>query len=260
MRYKLMFGIGALSLMFSMVSYAGHNWNGYHWASNSVTTPIALKVIDSTTSAWDGQRVEMQEQWSYSPRLALATDSANDKKNVRSRCPLKAGQLRVCNYFYGNTGWVGIATINLDSSGHITHARAAMNDSYVDYWTLERKNHVMCQEIGHIFGLNHTSEDGSSQQTCMDYSNDTLSQYPNQHDYDQLLAIYGHSDGYNSYDDSTSDDGSTCNSPPGRGCNSTAKGKEMNGMGIKVIANKYYELWVAPGKKGGLILNHLYLK
>ncbi len=31
----------------------------------------------------------------------------------------------------------------------------------------------MCREIGHTFGLGHTSEDGSSQNTCMDYFSNT---------------------------------------------------------------------------------------
>ncbi len=59
----------------------------------------------------------------------------------------------------------------------------------------------MCQEVGHTLGLGHTSEDGSSQNTCMDYfsntganATSTQSTEPNQHDYDQLALIYGHLD------------------------------------------------------------------
>ena len=62
----------------------------------------------------------------------------------------------------------------------------------------------MCQEIGHTFGLDHQSEDGSSQDTCMDYFSNTganagsiLSTHPNQHDYDQLVTIYTHLDSSN---------------------------------------------------------------
>ncbi len=43
----------------------------------------------------------------------------------------------------------------------------------------------MCQEIGHVFGLDHTSTDGSDQNTCMDYSDDTTPDKPNKHDFEQ---------------------------------------------------------------------------
>ena len=53
----------------------------------------------------------------------------------------------------------------------------------------------MCQEVD-TFGLGHTSEDGSSQNTCMDYfsktganAGSTLSPHPNQHDSDELTTI-----------------------------------------------------------------------
>ena len=54
-----------------------------------------------------------------------------------------------------------------------------MNDFYQSYWAIPgEKNHVICQEIGHVLGLGHTSEDGTSQGTYMDYSTDINSQWP----------------------------------------------------------------------------------
>ena len=77
-----------------------------------------------------------------------------------------------------------------------------MNDSYDWYFAAnpDEVNHVTCQEIGHVYGLGHTSTDGSSQGTCMDYSTSTNSQWPNGHDYEQLDTIYGHTDSYDTYD------------------------------------------------------------
>ena len=54
---------------------------------------------------------------------------------------------------------------------------------------------MICQEVGHTFGLDHQSESGESLNTCMDYyhntsSSDTLSTHPNQGDYDELLCVY----------------------------------------------------------------------
>jgi hypothetical protein len=59
--------------------------------------------------------------------------------------------------------------------------------------------HVICQEIGHTFGLDHQDESGISLNTCMDYyhntsASDTKSTHPNQHDYDELSTIYQHRD------------------------------------------------------------------
>ncbi len=50
----------------------------------------------------------------------------------------------------------------------------------------------MCQEIGHTFGLGHQDESGADLHTCMDYASnpDADNNYPNQHDYEQLRAIY----------------------------------------------------------------------
>jgi hypothetical protein len=58
----------------------------------------------------------------------------------------------------------------------------------------------MCQEVGHTLGLDHQDEDFNNPNlgTCMDYtSNPDSNQHPNQHDYDQLAAIYSHLDSVN---------------------------------------------------------------
>jgi len=60
---------------------------------------------------------------------------------------------------------------------------------------------VICQEVGHIFGFAHQDEDfyNPNLDTCMDYtSNPGTNQHPNDHDYDQLAAMYGSGGGGNS--------------------------------------------------------------
>ena len=57
----------------------------------------------------------------------------------------------------------------------------------------------MCQEVGHTLGLDHQDENfkNTNLGTCMDYtSNPDSNQHPNQHDYDQLEAIYAHLDSF----------------------------------------------------------------
>lgn len=57
-----------------------------------------------------------------------------------------------------------------------------------------KRQHVMCQEIGHDFGLDHQDESGADLDTCMDYSSALDNAHPNAHDYEQLETIYAHLD------------------------------------------------------------------
>jgi hypothetical protein len=82
-----------------------------------------------------------------------------------------------------------------------------MNDTYFSsntgYNTPAWKQFVMCQEIGHTFGLAHQDENFSNTNlgSCMDYTNNPdrndgagNNRHPNQHDYDMLRSLYSHSD------------------------------------------------------------------
>lgn len=59
------------------------------------------------------------------------------------------------------------------------------------------REHVVCQEVAHTFGLDHQSTSGSSLNTCMDYfsntganATNTASTRPNAHDFEELNIIY----------------------------------------------------------------------
>lgn len=245
-----------LLAFFASGAHAQHSWNNYHWAKTTDT--FTLQVVNSVTADWDYQLSESLNQWSASTVLTAAITSTQGSRRARKLCRMVKGQIRVCNAAYGQNGWLGLASIGIDSNGHIDRGTAKVNDSYDWYWTFEEKNHVMCQEIGHVFGLGHTSEDGSSQQTCMDYSSSLASQWPNQHDFDQLIAIYNHLDGFNSYDDgSGGDGGKVCNAPPGKGCNKV--GANVPPMGMRVVRGRHHEIWVAARKDGGWWVHHIRL-
>jgi hypothetical protein len=114
------------------------------------------------------------------------------------------GTTQVCNNKYGANGWLGLASINIIDGVHITQGSAKMNDTYFNIATYNNPNekrHVVCQEIAHTFGLGHQSEDGSSQNSCMDYfsntganATSTISTSPNNHDFQELNIIYAELD------------------------------------------------------------------
>ena len=178
---------------------ATHSWGGYHWARTA--NPFTLKIANNMNNGWPTYFNVAVSDWNSATVMNLAPYI----KTASKRCPMVAGTVQVCNSTYGNNGWLGLASINLASGTlHITQGSAKMTDTYFNtstYNNPNEKQHVVCQEIGHTFGLDHTSTDGSSQNTCMDYFSNTgsnagskLSTHPNQHDYDELSTIYSHLD------------------------------------------------------------------
>lgn len=195
---------------------ATHAWSTYHWATT--TTPFTLQLGNNLNAAWSSYLTTASNDWG-----STKFDGQNDNGTVvrnplrtvivagaakSKRCGAVSGRVEVCNGTYGQTGWLGIAQIWL-SNGHIVQGTTKLNDSYFNtatYSSPNEKLHVVCQEVGHTFGLDHQSTDGSSLDTCMDYfsntganAGSTASTHPNLHDYGELTLIYAHSDGYNSY-------------------------------------------------------------
>ncbi len=237
----------AVVLTASMSANASHTWNNYHWART--TSSFNLQVIDSVSTSWNDELSLALSQWSQSTKLDLSITSFDDSSTTRKRCTAVTGKIKVCNAAYGNNGWLGLASINLDSGGHIVKGTAKMNDSYsASFASQDERRHVMCQEVGHLFGLGHTSEDGSTQNTCMDYSQSATSTGPNQHDYDQLVAQYGHTDSYNSY---------TIGAAAALAADSSMAGQ--NPMGVRVRKGVFDEMWAAPDGKGGVWVHHVTL-
>ncbi len=242
---------------------AEHSWGNYHWARTA--NPIPLKVVDSVDVEWQFEFDTALTEWNNDFRvLKMSIGSADDSGRTRKQCKMQVGQIRVCNAGYGYSGWLGLATIGLDASGHIDQGTAKMNDSYSFYWAdPNEKRHVMCQEIGHLFGLGHTSEDGSSQQTCMDYSSDPNSISPNQHDYQLLLDKYTQLDSYNSYDAGSSGSGDTggnkpCN-PKKPGCSGFDLPVGVPGGAVRMHRGPHEETWVKGRPDGGLWIFHVRL-
>jgi hypothetical protein len=182
-----------LVLSFAVPTFADHSWGNYHWARTTKT--FDLKVVDSNTSDWQSMYGSALTDWSRYSQPNLISEQGDESARARKRCVMITGKIHSCNASYGFNGWLGLASINV-SGGHITRATSKMNDSYFNSssYTATNRRHVMCQEIGHGFGLAHQDESGADLNTCMDYSSKLDNPSPNPHDYDQLASIYNHVD------------------------------------------------------------------
>jgi hypothetical protein len=194
--------IAAVAGVSASAALANHSWNGYHWARTS--NPFTVKLGNNlTTTEWQNHLTQTSNDWSKSTVLntTIAAGQATNK-----RCRPTSGRDEICNASYGNNGWLGVATIWLQSgTKHIVQGTVKVNDYYLGpgatytYNNSAEREHVMCQEVGHTFGLDHQDTSGATLNTCMDYyhntsSSDTKSTTPNQHDYDELATIYQHLD------------------------------------------------------------------
>lgn len=175
---KLAFALPLLTLALATPGLASHSWGNYHWART--TTAFTLQLLNNMSTA----------KWSGILSLASADESKSSVLHTNimngtggTNCKAKAGTIQVCNRKCGFNGWLGLAQIWI-SGDHITQATAKVNDS--------ARRHVLCQEIGHTFGLGHQNISGNN--SCMDDVNglfDPAAVSPDAHDYEQLATIYG---------------------------------------------------------------------
>lgn len=170
---------------------ASHSWGGYHWARTA--NPFVLQLDNNlTTASWRAIGTASSADWSTSRVMDTPLSAP---KSDNKRCKASSGRVEVCNGRYGSNGWLGLAQV-WTSGGHIVQGTAKTNDSYLAgaSYTPTNRQHVLCQEVGHTFGLAHQSESGADLNTCMDYSSLLDNPSPNAHDYEQLEAIYAHLD------------------------------------------------------------------
>ncbi|MDP2651063.1 MAG: hypothetical protein Q8O98_00560 [bacterium] len=201
----------ALVLAVPSLAVADHGWGNYHWGRTA--NPFTLELGNNVSSSWQSYLSVASSDWSVSSVLGTVVKAG--KTNPKS-CKATTGRVEVCSSKYGFNGWLGIAQIWV-SGDHIAKGVVKVNDSYFNtstYNTPAWRSMVMCQEIGHTFGLDHQDENFSNANlgTCMDYtSNPETNQHPNSHDFDQLEAIYAHLDSVNTVLSSDADTGGGSN-------------------------------------------------
>jgi hypothetical protein len=190
------------------IASANHSWNGYHWARTS--NPFTVKLGDNVSSGWDAYLATASSDWTQSTVLNTQIVAGGTRPRP---CKPTSGQDEICNASYGNNGWLGIAQIWVTGGTHITQGVVKVNDYYFNqapYNTPAWHRLVMCQEIGHTFGLDHQDENFNNTNlgTCMDYTSNPLgppsNEHPNKHDYDELVTIYTHLDSFTTVGQATS--------------------------------------------------------
>ncbi len=198
---RLVGGVFALAVLIAAgsIAYATHSWGPYHWARTA--NPFTLKLGDNVSATWDSHLATASDDWSQSNVLDTTVVVGQSKGNCR---PTK-GQVEVCSKTYGYNGWLGLAQIWIDSNNHIAQGVSKMNDTYFNaapYNTPSWRQFVMCQEVGHTFGLAHQDENfnNSNLGSCLDHTANPdgppSNLQPNTHDFDQLASIYAPLDNY----------------------------------------------------------------
>ena len=229
---------------------ANHPWEKYHWARKS--NPMAIHIIDSMSSSWDARLNAVNSDWNQSSVLQNVIEAGSAKAAVRSQCPFVKGKIRACNANYGGNGWLGLAEISI-VGGHIIEGRAKQNEYYFSkpgYNTEEARRHVLCQEIGHLFGMAHNRRSGLAGPTGMNDVagiNNSTYESPNAHDYALLENIYtSHKDGSTSI---SSKSGETAGQaepgedPSGRRNGGSSYFVREAGNGVTIVT---HVLWADP--------------
>lgn len=168
--------LAALAAGLASTSSFAAQWSNYHWPSYHTD----LGITNSASSEYDV--ASAVSSWNTAADGTALNLTVNGGADVEIRS-------RNANAFY-----LGIAEVLVDTStGHILRGRVTLNHRYLKDGNLygydaDDRMHVLCQEFGHVLGLDHQA--GAS---CMNDDNSTLGDYtvPNSDDIITLNALYG---------------------------------------------------------------------
>ena len=174
--------VGAF-LIVATAAFANHPWNGYHFPSDNLSPTVA----DKTRSSLYNVPAAVQEWADLGTPIQPTTATG------------KKGDITVSEAF--SLEWLGLAQIWVED-GHITKGQVKLNTQSLAFYEANGfpgiADHALCQELGHIWGLDHNRDGpsgGTPDNTCMnDEAFPGSETSPNQHDTDQLNLIYNHTD------------------------------------------------------------------
>ena len=127
------------------------------WGTGRSCKGLDLQIINNLDEKWESYFQQSINDWENgSPdvlTLRLRTPAVYDPE-----CEPIQGAMKVCNGDYGPTDWLGWNTIVVSASNDIISSVAIMNDYRLNKRSVATKQHIMCHEIGHGFGLGHWDE------------------------------------------------------------------------------------------------------
>lgn len=126
-----------LAALIGATAANAHNWGCWRQPNRTVpayVTAVLSSEANAAVSEWDTKTILSV------PRVGSHTE------------------ISVFDGYYGNTGWAGIASIESYSGCNILHGHARVNRSYS--YTSNGYRGIFCQEVGHLFGLDHSNDGG----------------------------------------------------------------------------------------------------
>lgn len=219
---SLAMAIMALTVFNVSSAMARHQWSNYHWEFPTGESDLTINVnncqVDvrplyeydtgdhffQPNSDWDGVINFNGADIIVTSIDGCVTDaSTNTSDPITSfisnitqydASPGSAGTINAFNADYGDTGWVGVAIVELaQSSGdnHIVYGEVHLNDYYPANFSIYNSTSVMrkvqCQEVGHVFGLDHIKKDTSCMYSSAVFLGNAFS--PDNHDGDMVNTI-----------------------------------------------------------------------
>ena len=120
----------------------------YEWPVD--TLPLSISLGDNVSAEWTVPLDRAAADWSVSPVLDVRVRKGSVRDN--SNCKARRGKVEICNEFYGENNWLGLATLTV-SGNLIESAIVRLNETYfaqAPYSDYAWRNMVMCHEVGQI--------------------------------------------------------------------------------------------------------------
>ena len=195
------------------------HWEFCNDGNKDGSAPVDVTVeVNLETEDWKTHFDAILSDWNQADSIqVVAVHNPQYDSTDATTCTPAPNSIKVCNKNYGATGWVGIASVSI-LEVHIMSGSVRLNDHYFQlpqFNTAAWRASVMCQEMGHIFGLDHWDEDFTTNcDSCMDYSNQPV-RLSNKKDRDLLDEIYKGHCGERRLHENAEDDHHNLPGPPG---------------------------------------------